>query len=402
MTNFISRSSIIFIVLLSILSSCAKSFEDLVDVEEKDISAINPQLSECKITVKFVTAPSNCNLTIPPLKYNKDFCLGFHLDDGANDIFTHAFKLLDGGEIRGEHFGGLSYTDGCGNDIKFKMSSSIYSMANDQINDIHNPTFLNNYYISWPELIELYKNGWGVYNHGFTAIAEIDEAFSISKNHSYVKLMTEDAIEGGINMRIFVNPNGVESFSAHAFRQHYRIAFAESYLFANPYFNIAGNWSKSEITMGRSLLENINLIQLVDEMAAQSIDGIHNWGSVFTHSLTDIDHGYGFEKFRNIMEYIANTYGKYGLDNIWMTSEEEVLDYSILRKHLIINKVLNGKKLEITFSGDIPSDLRFIGTSLCINSDAEISSINITGVSSSSFNGINSKKSLVNIDCKKF
>lgn len=399
MTNLINRSSIlIIVVLMFLLSGCSKSFEVPDDYKDDDISIAIPQLSECKIIVTFANTPVSYDVTTPPLKYDKAFSLGFHLDDGAKDIFTHAFKLLNGGEIGGEIYDGLSYSDGCGNDIKFKMSTSIYSMANDQTNDIHNPIFLNNYYISWPELVELFKSGWGVYNHGLTALADIDQEFSIRKNHSYIKLMTEDAIEGGIEMQIFINPNGVESFSAHAFQQKYRIAYTESYLFGNPYFDIASNWSKSEVTMGRSLLENINLEQLVDQMSSKSINGKHQWGSVFTHSLIDPDHGYGFEKFKSSLEYIANTYGKGGLDNIWMTTEEEVLDYSILREHIVINQVLDGNVLEITFKGEFPSDLRYIGPSLILSSDADISSIFIEGASNSSFNGINTKTSLININ----
>ncbi len=34
------------------------------------------------------------------------------------------------------------------------------------------------------------------------------------------------------------------------------------------------------------------------------------------------------------MEYIANTYGKEGLDNIWMTTEEEILEYLMLNQKI--------------------------------------------------------------------
>ena len=50
-------------------------------------------------------------------------------DDGEKDIYTNAFPLLNGGTIIGVTYPGLKYTDGCGNDQKFKMSASIFSFA---------------------------------------------------------------------------------------------------------------------------------------------------------------------------------------------------------------------------------------------------------------------------------
>ncbi len=396
MTKFITYASFLFILFsMFILYGCSKSYEDIP--KETDIFSEKTKLSECKVVITFAEAPGDVSIKIPALKYNKDFCLGFHLDDGAQDLFSHAFQLLNGGTIDDTNYSGLAYTDGCGNDLKFKMGTSIYSMTNDQLTDLHDPIVGNSYYLNWAEIIELYKNGWGVHNHGYTAEPDIDPMFSIVKNHAFVKLKTMDEIEGGINMRIFVNPNGIETFTAPAFQQNYKIAFTESYLFANPYFNIAGTWPKSNITMGRSLLENINLPEMVDQMAEESKDGVHNWGCVFTHSLTNADHGYGFDRFKDQMIYIANKYGKNGLDNIWMTTEEETLDYSILREKMVLTKVLTGNKLEITISGEFPIDLRFVSTSLVVSSNADISNIVISGVDQSSFNGIGTKTALINL-----
>ena len=403
MKECIYKSLLILLgVYLFISIGCSKDFEGHNGNGPDPVPSNNTHLTTSKIIVTFSAIPENFNITIPPLKYNKDFCLGLHLDDGAEDIYSHAYKLLNGGKIGEITYQGLKYTDGCGNDIKFKMSSAIYSMDNTQTIDLHDPDIYNGY-VKWPQINEMYKSGWGVYNHGLTAIAALDPVYSIVSNFNYVKSKTADAVEGGIDMKIFVNPDGDTTYTEYAFQQNYRIAYVEFYPFGKPYFNVTEIWSKSNIRMGRTLLvPQVNLTQLVDEMDALSINGAHYWGSAFSHSVTNENYGYSFEMFRDYMIYIANKYGKNGFDNIWMATEEETLDYSILKDLIIVNETHNGNSLEITFSGNIPDNLRFYNISLILTTNINITSIDIEGASqSSSYNGINTNTSLINIDCDK-
>ena len=396
--NFRYKPVILLLIIIILFASCNK----LPTVTNGENPPQLTYLTNTVIRVTFSTVPDNINLTIPPLKYNKDFCIGFHLDDGAKDIYTHAFPFLNGGIIDGVSYSGLVFTDGCGNDINFKMSTAIYSFDVDQLTDIHDPT-QNNYFITWEELNELYQNGWGIYNHGLTADYTIDPAFSIVSNHNYVKSKITDVIDEGIDMKIFVNPEGDLSYTDPAFQQNYRISFVASYPLFNKYSDISVPWAKNNIRMGRTLLiPNESLSDLADEIAVRSINGAHYWGSTFNHSITNENYGYSFDMFKNHMLYISNTYGKNGLDNIWMVSEEETLDYSILRDELIISESLIDNTLEITFSGNIPNDLRFFNTSLILTANTNITSIVIENASqSSSFNGINTNTSLININCDK-
>lgn len=388
-------TTLILLISLFVFSSCSKGF---IEQDGSD-SQIKTHLKTSKITITFSDAPDNYSISVPALKYNKDFCLGFHLDDGNRDVFSYAFKLLNGGEIEGAFYEGLKYTDGCGNDENFKMSTSIYSMANDELTDIHLSSMDDRLYLTWAEISKMYLNGWGIYNHGLSAVISDDPLDAIVKNHNHVKLMTKDSVLGGINMRILVVPEGETSYSGYAFQQNYRMAFTEDYPFGKPYFNVMNSWNKSYLRMGRSSLPDaINLPNLVDEIAALSINGAHYWSSVFSHSVSNGNYGFSFESFKNDMKSIAEKYGKNGYDNIWMTTEEEMLDYSILKDLIVIHESLNANKLELTFSGNIPEDLRFYSTSLIISSNSNITSIEIDGTSNSSYNGLNSNKSLINID----
>jgi len=97
---------------------------------------------------------------------------------------------------------------------------------------------------------------------------------------------------------------------------------------------------------------------------ASSIDGENFWSSVYTSSLVD---NYSFTEFVSDFNYINTTYGVDGTDEILMTTDEEILDYLIVRDGVILNQTLNDNELTITFSGDIPNDLLFYDLSIAFN-----------------------------------
>ena len=183
----------------------------IVNGQERD-------LSDLTVVIEFKSAPVSVNISHAPLKYNKNFALSYTLDDGAKETYTHAYKFLTGDVVDGTDYDPLYYTDGCGNNINFTMSSAIFSLSNDQTVDVHDPD--NGYAelnITWPEIVEMYQGGWGIFNHGLTTASSGDIYYLIGRNHSYIKYKTQDATTGGINSSIFVNPNGEETFSSPAF-----------------------------------------------------------------------------------------------------------------------------------------------------------------------------------------
>ncbi|MCK9204918.1 MAG: T9SS type A sorting domain-containing protein [Bacteroidales bacterium] len=358
-------------------------------------------LQNIKITITFASAPSTYSVSKAPLRYNKDFAFSFEVDDGKKDIYSHGYPYLHGGVGPDSTYPGLVYTDGCGNDIKFKMSSALFSFftPGGVLVDGHDP---NSTYapinVTWPELIEMYQQGWGVVNHGLTSNVPDSLSYDIARNHSYVKLKMLGACPGGPDMRVFANPNGKESYSQPAFDLGYLVCYREGYNFGKPSFNVMSPWNHTDIKMGRTnLYGTINLSDIVDAMAAASINGAHRWGVVFTHYLTNGQYGYTFPVFKNHMRYIADTYGKNGLDNVWMATEEEILEYLLLKDFLTVQTAVNDTILEITFTGNVPSDYRFYNATLMVDAGATIKSITATGVENASFNGIGNQSSMINL-----
>lgn len=364
-------------------------------------SQIWDSLQNIRVVIGFATPPSSVTVTKAPLRYNKDFALSFQIDDGKKDIWSHGFPFFEGGVGPDSTYAGLTFTDGCGNALNFKMSAAIYSFAKPGgvLTDCHDP---NGTYattnVTWPELITMYRKSWGVANHGLTSDIATNIPYDIATNHRYIRLKMLPACSGGPNLRIFVNPNGKESYTQPAFGLNYLVCYREGYPFGKPSFNVVSSWDHHDIKMGRTnLYGTINLSAIVDDMASASVDGAHHWGSVFTHYITNGTFGYTYPVFKDHMRYIASRFGSQGLDNIWMATEEEILEYLLVKDSLIISQIVNDTLLEIRFAGKIPCDYRFYNSSLLVDADAVITSINFSGVQKATFNGIGTMHSLINL-----
>jgi hypothetical protein len=332
------------------------------------------------VTITFDNPPTEVNISKSPLRYNKDFALSYILDDGLKDAYSHAFKFLNGGTIGSETYPGLYYTDGCGNDVNFTMNTALFSINNN--NDAHESGTDNaKIYITWPEIIEMYQNGWGVINHGITSSKNIDPNYSIARNESYIRKRTINDIEGGIKTKIFVCPNGSKNFLQPAFSQDYLVSF---YGTGNgvPYFDVTNKTFNlgDDLEMGRFVAQKNTIItDLTTQLNNESSDTKKLWAASLSHKVTDRNNGYNFSDFVGYMQNIESNYGKSGSDKIWMASVDEILEYLILKDLIEIKTSQNGNQYTLSFSGNLPTDFRFYALSLNISADANITNIEING-----------------------
>ena len=351
------------------------------------------------IMVNFNTAPANVNVSKSVLRYNKDFAVSFHADDGFQDVYTVGFQFFTGINEGGNNFPGLFFTDGCGNDISFKLSSSIFSYSGYNNEDMHQPG--NGYgTVTWPQMATMYLNGCSINNHGFTsdAFTEPDYMhYTIRRNESFIRRRLLNTIVGGVKTRIFVNPNGATPYTDVAFAAGYRsvLRMGAWGVIPNEGLDIGTftNWDQN-LELNRVLAESVNLQQMVDQYADAAVNGSHYWMPVFTHRIVE---DYPQASFFSDFNYIANTYGKNGTDKVWMATEEEIIDYQIVRQLTSINYGLTGNTLLITLNGEIPTSLRYHALSLVVEADASINSINIIGGTGNSYSGIGTNSSLINL-----
>ncbi len=350
------------------------------------------------VQVTFSYTPDEMTVEKTSLKYNKDFALSLHLDDGNQDIYTHAFPLLEGGEYthNGNNFTspGYDYTDGCGNDISFKMGAAIYSFSAYDTTDIHDPAS-GSIAVKWPELIQMYDSGWTVYNHGLNDSHPSDYYCAVRKNHCYVKRKMKEACEGGPEMKVLINPFGDPNYDPVAFAEGYDMTMkVQSFGTPSLDVNTFSNWES--LNMGRTVIENHDELNVfVDDLASQSTNGVNLWAAMFSHMITSWN--LPFEEFKDFIVYTAQNYGKQGADNIWMATAEEVYDYLLVNDQLNIQTNLSGNVLTITLSGDLPEDLRFYASSLTVNSDRDIQNITFNGGNNNTFH-INGTEALINVN----
>ncbi len=358
-------------------------------------------LENISIEITFESAPTDYTATLAPLKYNKRFALSMQIDDGNSSIIDYGFPVFEGGTVDGTVYPGLNYTDGCENSHSFKMTSAIYMFAGNGATglDLHNDPSTD--VITWTELHTLFENGWGIGNHGVNSNADIIPDFmdySIARNKSYCRRQMYNATPGGVITSVFVNPNGAGGWTEPALELGNLCALNQNN--TGPLGDKGGNvnepgldWAAERFNLYRLIAESISVKGLVDDLAEQSIDGANFWAPIFTHS---IPNDYGFSKFNTDFSYIADTYGANGTDEILMTTDEEILDYLILRDGTTVNQNISDNTLTITFSGNAPDNLLYYDLSLVVNSDVNITDIVVNGTEKFSVSDLGNLNALIN------
>ena len=350
------------------------------------------------VMVTFDQPPTSFSVQKAPLRYNKKFAVSYHCDDGLEDVYSSGFTFLTGVNDGNTNYPGLFYTDGCGNNQSFKISSALFSFSDYNGLDMHDPQNGFDDNVTWDQLAIMYANGCGVYNHGVSGDASAGEPYmnySIRRNESYIRRKLINLTPGGVRTRIFVNPNGVTAYSPVAFANGYKTAF----WMGGP--NISDNgvevgsiadWNQP-LELNRISAESGPVLPLT----AQAAIAEGNWWIPFYgHS---INLNYGQEDFMNDFGTLASLYGVNGQDNIWMASEQEILDYLRVKQLTTILPGLAGNTLLILFQGDIPTDQRWYPLSLVVEATgATITNIQINGGTNNTFTGIGESNALINLE----
>ena len=358
-------------------------------------------LDNITITIKFDTDAAEFSVIKAPLKYNKKFALSMQVSNSSSSVFELGFPVFEGGTIGGTTYDGMTFSDGCSNLNSFKMTSVNYIFQGDPVTgfDIHNNPSSGK--VSWHQLDTLVQNRWGVANSGVNTDATEDPSFvnySISRNISYIRKKLYNLTPGGVIPNVFVNPNGNPFWSDYAFDLGSVCAFNQSSTI--PIGTEGGNvndaeinWAENRYNLYKKDITSINVKSFVNQLSDLSIDGANYWSSVYTSSLVD---NYSFSTFVNDFNYINTTYGSEGSDEILMTTDEEILDYLILRDAVVLSQSIDEDILTLTFGGNIPNDLLYYDISIVLESDANIIDVAIDGTENFSVSEIGDTTALIN------
>lgn len=249
---------------------------------------------------------------------------------------------------------------------------------------------------------QAYNNGWGIANKGINSYTGDNTDFikySIARNISYCRRKMYNSTPGGVIPNVFVNPGGNLIWSFPAFSLGNicainQISLMPLGIYGGNVNDPAFNWAENKYDLYRIVAKDRDVKAFADSLANSSVDGANYWGALFTTSLVD---NYYSSDFVSDFNYIFNKYGSDGTDEILMTTDEEILDYLIVRDAITINKNLTGNILTLTFSGSLPDNLLHYASSVIVNSDANIIDINIQGAEGFSDCLVNDTAALINI-----
>ena len=202
---------------------------------------------------------------------------------------------------------------------------------------------------------------------------------------------------GGVTTHVFVNPNGNSNYTIPAFNNGNISALYQNTI--SPIGNNGGDVNNDTVDwtqphrLNRKNASSTNITNLVDGLANSSVGGANYWCPIFAENLNN-----KYPTFESDFAYIATNYGINGLDNILMTTDEEIQDYLIVRDATTLDYINAGTTLLITYSGEVPNNLLFYSSSIVINSDATITSITVDGTNDYTFTGIGETNALININ----
>ena len=347
------------------------------------------------VVITFSNTPTQIEVEKAALKYNKDFALSFQMDDALSDIYNIVYPLFEGVN----NTNGLYYSNGCGEDISFKMSTGLNIFSANTGSDLlqdddpyHDPAKL-----TWADINILYQSAWGIQNHGVfdqpqtSSDDEID--YEIQRTESYSRRKVSDSLL----IKTFIIPNGNLSFVDNLSGNNYHSVIDQET--GSEWLNNTNEGIDVEdinidwlnlMKLNRFFDTGESLIGTADDLNTASLGGVKKWIPWGMHDYPS--------NFTAQFQYIYNTYGSLGLDNVLITTDTDIVDYLVVKQETQLITVQDGNKLTVTFDGNIPSNRLHYDLSLNVFSDQTISNIEVFGAENSSFSQLGNDTALINLN----
>lgn len=293
------------------------------------------------------------SISIPPCKYGKSFALSFVGDDSLMGIYQRAFNYVFGRWVDDKdifHDGetpttGLTpsrqllFTDGCGNDIPFRLG--VNWMDGKEGQNIHANGNKVLPYMWWKEGIRFFDYYNAILNHGGGDQTKPLE--SIVNNHN--------TIVANMNVVpcVLGVPGGTTGYPEASEGLEYIYMLESSSFDKYPQLStISGNILKHRF--GRLCIDTYNLDQIKAVLTQYGKD--YHWVNLFCHNIQNATTTVNGQLNANVcfafLDYVYTIYGKGGNDSVWFASDSEIFEYLFTRLNSIITKKVDGNDLLIT------------------------------------------------------
>ncbi|MDD2962255.1 MAG: hypothetical protein PHR45_09300 [Muribaculaceae bacterium] len=364
--------------------------------------------------VLITLASENCTnadaveVNIPIHKFNKSFAVSFTGDDALIGIYQRPFNYVLGRYVDDkdiQHTGMpattgftptrmLTYTDGCGNNIPFRLSVNWMSSVAGKNIHLNGNKWTPQMW--WSEAQRFVDLGNGLMNHGGD-MEKTDPTACIKKTYYGVI----DTL--GIAPFVLGIPGGTTGF-AEASETLDEVKFLESSGFYH-------NWKKymmpSLFTDKDFLKGKFPRISLdkkcIDDVKETLREGINNgaWLNIFCHNIknstTLVNGQLNSDVCYALLDYLYDNYGSENKDCIWAAGTSEIYEYNYSRLFSTVEKRIENGRLIIEVDMATFPEFYFNELTLVIKNAKTISKVDFSeNVVSHSWKSINETDIIVN------
>lgn len=302
-----------------------------------------------------IAAEDDVSVVFPSLKYDKKFAFAWTTDDSILGIYSLIFKYINKKYIDDTynfHDGMtpttgftpdrvLCSTDGCGNDVRFRVDSGWVSFNNNGSDGIHSDSYPYQY-VRWSELITFLDFFNTIMNHGGG-----DQGKPLASIQANADKLVEKC---GINPFLLLVPGGTTGFQGTAETLDYIYHYHDK-------LNL--DYSTDALTresfkvkhglLGRRTYDGMTLDELCSLVDSRAVRTDHPFTYVGGHVVADTNEQIKWTAaVKPFLDYLHDTYGKGGNDTIWFAGPSEIYEYLFTRYHSVITKKINGDNLDVT------------------------------------------------------
>lgn len=297
-----------------------------------------------------ITSADDITVKMPSLKYDKKFALSWTTDDSLLCIYSLIHKYINKKYIDDEynfHDGMtpttgitptrvLCSTDGCGNDVRFRVDSGWVSYNNNMSDGIHSDSYPYNY-VRWSEMITFLDFLNTAMNHGGGDQTKPLESIEMCGNRLFEKT---DYLPF-----LLLVPGGTNGYQNTAETLDYIYHYHDK---NNLNYSTDGLTKESFVQkhglLGRKTYDGMTYEQLCAYIDTQAVRSDHPYTYLGGHVIADANEQIKWtDAVKPFLDYLYDTYGRGGNDSIWFAGPEEVYEYLFTRAYSIINKeIING------------------------------------------------------------
>lgn len=291
-----------------------------------------------------ITSTDDISVFIPSLKYDKSFVFSWTTDDSLLGVYSLMHKYINKKYIDDEynyHDGMppttgmiptrvLCSTDGCGNDVRFRVDSGWVSYNSNKSDGIHSDSYPY-VYVRWSEMIPFLDFFNTAMNHGGGDQSKPLESMEMCGDRLFEKT--------GYFPFLLLVPGGTTG---------YREAAANLDYIYHVHQKDNVNYSTDSITkdsfkaktglLARKTYDGMTYQELCDYVSQQAVREDHPYIYMGGHRISD---GGGQIEWtaavKPFLDFLHDTYGKGGNDSIWFAGPEEVYEYLFTRIFSTIN-----------------------------------------------------------------